>query len=155
MLQSTADLWPFKAFETVVSKRRRWFCGCIASRRTRPAKTKRTYVLHGVLHPRINMCYKSSFSLMNRVLQNQCRFTPKSSTKALRWGGNRAKGESEPGKLRPSENYDRIFPAIIEQLYVLHSVLHLRINMCYKILFPQIICVLQNRFCLYTISMRC
>ena len=145
----------FRGLQAAVSKCRRWFCGYAASRRRRPAKTKRTYVLHHVLHPRMKMCYKSSFSLMNRVLQNHCRFTPRSSAKAPRWGGNRAKGESGSKNLRTSEDHGWSFPAIIEQQYVLQSVLHSRMKMCYRFVFPQIKRVLQNQSRLYTVSMRC
>lgn len=69
MLHNSADSGPFEAFQAAVSKRRRWFCGRTASRRRRSAKTKRTYVLQSVLHPRMKMCYKFAFSQIKRVLQ--------------------------------------------------------------------------------------
>lgn len=155
VLQSTADSGPFKVFRAAVSRRRQWFCGYAASRIRRPGKTKRTYVLHHVLHPRMKMCYKSSFPLVDRVLQNQCRFTPRSSPKAPRWGGDRAKGESWSKNIGTSEDHGWNFPARIEQPYVLQHVLHPRIKMCYKFVFPQIKSVLQIQFRLYTVSMRC
>ena len=69
-------------------------------RRSRAAKTKRTYVLQSVLHPRIKMCYKSSFPLVNRVLQKSAQIHAQKQRESASMGRGSGKGGGRVEKPR-------------------------------------------------------
>lgn len=69
-------------------------------RRSRAAKTKRTYVLQSVLHPRIKMCYKSLFPLVNRVLQKSAQIHAQKQRESASMGRGSGKGGGRVEKPR-------------------------------------------------------
>lgn len=63
-------------------------------------ENKRTYVLQSVLHPRIKMCYKSSFPLVNRVLQKSAQIHAQKQRESASMGRGSGKGGGRVEKPR-------------------------------------------------------